>query len=135
MNHKGSNTAIVILLLLILVIGGFIVYRIYFPTGAVVKNFLEPRLSVSGVTFEKEFGLSKGCSTIVGGYVSNVGNANANSVSVTCRVIGSGGGSTIGTKSLGSISSGSNSYFTMIINNDCPGPDDALCSATCPDCK
>ena len=135
MNKKGSNAAVVILLILILAIGGFIAYKVYFPTGAVVKNILEPKLSISSVNFEGEFGLGKGCSTKVEGYVSNLGNANANSVSVVCRLIGSGGGTTSGTKNVGSISSGSNSYFTMIINNDCPGPDDVTCSTTCPDCN
>ena len=135
MNKKGASTGVVILLILILVVGGFIAYKVYFPTGAVIKNILEPKLSISGVNFEGKFGLSKGCSTNVEGYVSNVGNANANDVSVTCRLIRSGGGTTSGSKSVGSVSTGSNSYFTMIINNDCPGPDDVTCSATCPNCN
>ena len=135
MNKQGKNNAIVILLILILAVGGFIAYKVYFPTGAVVKGVIEPKLSVSGISFEPDFGLSKGCSTKVEGYVSNVGNANANSATITCRLIGSGGGTTRGTKSVGSIASGSNSYFSMIINNDCPKPDDVQCTASCQNCR
>lgn len=134
MNKQGANTGLVIVLLLILAVGGFIAYKVYFPTGAVIKDIIEPKLSISGVSFEPEFSLSKGCSTKIEGYVSNIGNANANDVSVTCRLIGSSG-TTSGTKSVGSISSGSNSYFTMIINNDCPKPDDVSCSGYCENCN
>ena len=134
MNEKGSTTT-VILLVAILTIGVVIAYKMFFPTGAVIKDVLQPELSVSGVTFDPGFGLSKGCSTKVDGYVSNVGNANANGIEVRCRLIGSGGGNTQGSKSIGSISNGGNSYFSMTINNDCPGPDDVECAATCPDCR
>ncbi len=135
MDKNGKNGALIFTLVLIIVMLGFISYKFYFPTGATIKNIIEPKLSVSGVSLDTNFGISKGCSTIVNGYISNVGNANADGVFVECRLIGSGGGSTKGTRSIGSISNGGNSYFTININNDCPRPDSVECSASCQNCR
>lgn len=134
MDRKGENGLVIFLVILVLALGGFLFYKVYFPTGMTIKNVIEPKLSVSGISFDTEFGISKGCSTIVNGYVSNIGNANAEGVFVECRLSGSGGGSIIGTKSIGAITNGGSSYFTTNIDNDCPGPDSVQCDASCQNC-
>ena len=125
-----SNT---ILILIVMVLLGIIAYKVAFPTGMTIKKILEPKLSISGVSYDSSFGLTKGCYTKVTGYVSNQGNADAQGVVVSCTLVGSGGNN-FDSKNIGSINSGGNSYFSLTINNDCPSPDDVRCTASCSNC-
>ena len=102
----------------------------------VFNNKTEPKLSFSGVHFKPDLDIfGKGCLTEVSGNLSNLGTGKASEVIVNCKLIGSGSGTTMGTKNLGSIEKGEISSFKMTIDNDCPKPNDVECSVTCKNCK
>lgn len=134
LNNKGMSGIAIFFVVIAILLLGFIAFKLAVPNGLVIKDILEPKLSVSGVSFQSHFGLSQGCSTTVSGYVSNNGNANAEGVTVECGLAGSSG-NVRGTKMIGSITAGSNSYFSIDVDNDCPKPSDAQCYATCSNCK
>lgn len=125
----GGGIIVFIIILIALGIGAYF----YFGSGGTIPDVVEPQLSVTGVSVVPHFSLTQGCSADVEGYVSNQGNANAEGVSVSCRLTGSGGNNQ-GSKTLGSISKGSNSYFSMKINNDCPQAEGVECTASCSNC-
>ena len=127
--HKGLAFLIIILI----IIAGVIAFRLFAPTGAVIKGIYEPQLSVSGISLDTHWSISKGCYSEVEGYVSNTGNANADGATISCNLIGGGTGRM--SKNVGAVPNGGNSYFSMEIDNECPAPSDVQCSVSCQNCN
>lgn len=132
---QGAILGIVLLGALILV--GIYVFDNLSPTGNVARTFdiptPKPKLSVSVTGGDTGFSITQGCKTTLQGSVDNYGDAEAQSVQVSCRLYGTKG-QTTGTTSIGNIYQNGVMPFTINIDNDCPKPEDVDCTATCYNC-